>query len=87
MVISTSLSHVQVSSILGFFSYLSTFPEQSRGIATYMGSALETPASELRDHLDVSVTFTFHFYDILWISQLGERYWDTCSLPICLLSP
>ncbi|PBK79956.1 NAD(P)-binding protein [Armillaria gallica] len=26
------------------------------GIATYMGSALETPASELRDHLNVNVT-------------------------------
>ncbi|PBK79950.1 NAD(P)-binding protein [Armillaria gallica] len=26
------------------------------GIATYMGSALETPASELQDHLDVNVT-------------------------------
>ncbi|KAK0190216.1 NAD(P)-binding protein [Armillaria mellea] len=26
------------------------------GIATYMGSALDTPASELRDHLNVNVT-------------------------------
>ncbi|KAK0499275.1 NAD(P)-binding protein [Armillaria luteobubalina] len=26
------------------------------GIATYMGSALDTPAGELRDHLDVNVT-------------------------------
>ncbi len=55
MVISTSLSHVQVSSILDFLSCLpATFSEQPRGIATYMGSVLDTPASELQDHLDVS---------------------------------
>ncbi|PBK61995.1 NAD(P)-binding protein [Armillaria solidipes] len=39
------------------------------GIATYMGSALETPASELRDHLDVNVTgILFLFYLTAFIS-------------------